>query len=117
MGIRNAGFSNEGQGRALIELAMQYSPKNAIREYVTNGLDARLNGRPENITVALYPNQKKLIISDDGTGIPYDKLMSLPVKIGESGKYGRIDSRGEKALGLLAFGSLGKTMHMLSRHC
>jgi hypothetical protein len=106
----NAEFHEKGIGRVMIELAKTYHPKNAIREFFTNSVDAD----PSDIGAILYPAQRKIIISDDGEGIPFDKLSNLPREVGYSEKVGKIDKRGEKALGLLSFGSLGKRMHIIS---
>jgi len=100
-------FHDRGQGRALIELAKQYPPRDAIREFVTNSLDARLDSTVEDIVVMINPNERRVVISDNGHGIPYDEINQLPLNIGYSKKAGNVDARGEKALGLLAFGSLG----------
>src|SRR3990167_11175533 len=100
-------FHDRGQGRALIELAKQYPPKDAIREFVTNSLDARVPDTVEDILVMVNPSQRRIVISDNGTGMRYEDLVALPTSIGYSKKAGDVDMRGEKALGLLAFGSLG----------
>ncbi|MBD3253373.1 hypothetical protein GF386_06575 [Candidatus Pacearchaeota archaeon] len=116
MARRYAHFSERGQGRALIELSTQYNPKQAVREYVTNCIDARIPGQKETVSVIMHTKEHRLIVSDNGTGISYEKLLRLPEEIGESEKAGKVDFRGEKALGLLAFGSLGLRMHLISRH-
>jgi len=115
-------FHGEGNYRATIELARSYPELDALREFVTNSLDARksLDGVQTldhiDIIVAKNPYHKRLIISDNGVGIDYEnKLVKLSSELGKSGKAGMIDMRGEKALGLLAFGSLGESMHIISR--
>lgn len=108
-------FHEQGQGRALIELATQYPPKSAVREFVTNSLDARIQNKVEDIVIVVNPSERRLIISDNGTGMTNEKLAELSRSIGYSEKAGSIDMRGEKALGLLAFGSLGKALNIISR--
>lgn len=108
-------FHSEGQGRALIEIARQYPPRDAIREFVTNSLDGKVQNNTEDIIITVNPSERRLIISDNGNGIPYQELIEKPIKVGFSEKTGRVDMRGEKALGLLAFGSLGEVMHIISK--
>ncbi len=115
MDERYVQFHERGQGRALIELARQYPPRDAVREFVTNSLDARVPNSIENILVMVLPREKRIVISDDGVGMNYKELTALPMNIGYSKKAGDVDTRGEKALGLLAFGSLGSRMHILSK--
>ncbi|MAG45595.1 MAG: hypothetical protein CMH63_02365 [Nanoarchaeota archaeon] len=112
-----ARFHEKGQGRALIEMARQYDPKNAVREFVTNSLDAMVPGDDKigEISVVSFPNRRRVVVSDNGIGMGYDELTALPESIGYSGKAGKIDMRGEKGLGLLAFGSVGDVMHIISR--
>ena len=105
----------KGHGRVIMELAKAYHPRYAIREFVTNALDARIPETQENILVSINQPKKSLIVFDNGTGMPYDKLISLPKSVGYSNKAEHVDSRGEKGLGLLSFGSLGSRMHILSR--
>ncbi len=109
-------FHEKGEGRALIELAKQYPPKDAIREFVTNSLDARIQNITEDILVIVNPYARRVIVSDNGIGMKYNELITLPTSVGYSKKAGNVDMRGEKALGLLAFGSLGNTMHIISKH-
>jgi hypothetical protein len=115
MARKYASFHEDGEGRALIELARQYPPRDGLRELVTNGMDARNPDQVGNILVLVNPYENRLIVSDDGMGMDYNKLISLSGSIGFSEKAGKVDSRGEKGLGLLGFGSLGDVMHMISR--
>lgn len=48
---RRARFHEKGEGLALIELARQYPPMHAVREYVTNSLDEAIPGIPIDIAV------------------------------------------------------------------
>jgi len=110
-------FHEQGQGRALIELSRAYHPRNAVRELVTNSLDDRVRtrGSIEKIHITLDPYQKRIIVEDNGNGMSPEKLFSLAKSVGFSSKAGQVDMRGEKALGLLAFGSVGDVMHIVSR--
>ncbi len=110
-------FHEQGQDSAIVELARAYDQRQALREFVTNSLDARVVGasHPFEVSVIANPRERKLIISDNGYGMNEAKLFSLPVSIGRSEKRGRIDMRGEKGMGILGFGSLGDTMHVVTR--
>ncbi|MAH03785.1 hypothetical protein CMI39_03300 [Candidatus Pacearchaeota archaeon] len=108
-------FHKRGGDKALIELCRGVNPDKTIRELTTNCLDARVPNKTEDIVVLVNPYNKKVIISDNGIGIKYDKLTKLPTSVGYSGKSGDIDMRGEKAFGLLSFGSLGDVMHIITR--
>ncbi len=114
--------SETGMDRLIHEFSMLYgtNPMGAFKEYVTNGIDAIYQGRLTGfdsglIKILLDPVQTRLIIQDDALGMSREKVESLPVNIGESDKKGKIDLRGEKAVGLLAFGSLGDQMHLVTR--
>jgi len=118
MSTMYARFHEKGEGRALIELAKNYDPKSALREFVTNGIDSILEAKGKihgDISVVINPKDRRIIVSDNALGIPSEKFMQLPLSIGYSEKADMVDMRGEKALGLLAFGSLGKSMHMITR--
>ncbi len=108
-------FHEKGADRVLIEAARAYEPRKAMREFLTNSLDAKLEGAPGYVNVRLIPNERTVIVSDNGLGMSYDKLRTLPTSIGYSDKSGRVDQRGEKALGLLAFGSLGDQMQIITK--
>ncbi len=108
-------FDEKGQHSAVYELATAYSPKKAMREFVTNAIDARISDTVEDIYLIINPFDRRLVISDNGIGMPLDFLLQLPEHIGRSYKRGRVDKRGEKGLGLLGFASLGEAMHMISR--
>jgi hypothetical protein len=115
MGQGYVKFDEQGARRAVLEIAASYSPRNAVREFVTNGLDGKINDRRVDISVVLHQKDRRIIISDNGTGMTYQELAERSEKIGNSGKFEKIDKRGEKAYGLLAFGSLGEAMHIISR--
>lgn len=112
---RRARFHEKGEGLALIELARQYPPMHAVREYVTNSLDEAIPGIPIDIAVMANPLDKRMIISDNGNGMTFAKLDSLDSCIGYGDKRNKWDKRGEKALGLLSFGSIGKRLHIITR--
>ncbi len=110
-----------GQERIMVDLARRYEkePLLALKEYITNALDAvdAKKNKTENgkITVALDPYSRSLIVVDNADGMSQNYMNELSLKIGHSPKYGKIDQRGEKGVGLLAFGSLGNALHVVSR--
>lgn len=108
----------EGQRRLISESALQYSnPLHALREYLTNAIDAIDDGKINDglVKILLSQNGKSVIVEDNASGMNEKKVRSLPVEIGVSAKQGRLDQRGEKAVGLLAFGSMGYRMHIITR--
>ena len=107
-------FHEVGADRALIQLARAYHQRSAMREFASNSLDARIRGVPGNVGIIINPSDRRVIISDDCQGIPYENFVKLPGGIGNSMKVGK-GKVGEKALGLLAFGSLGDSMHIISK--
>ncbi|MBI5804056.1 ATP-binding protein [Candidatus Pacearchaeota archaeon] len=115
--VRKVRMSAAGQDRAILELARQYPPMHSLREYVTNSIDAiYANAVPGGIArVTLDTRGSRVIIYDNGTGMSMEKLLSLPIRVGESEKIGLPNQRGEKALGLLAFGSVGQWMEIITR--
>ena len=110
-GYRPASFGAQGANLAMLELARNYPPHSVLREYVSNAFDSHAR----TIRVIAYPEMRRLIIADDGEGMSYEKLDSLRDSIGFSDKRGKIDSIGEKALGILAFASAGESIHIISR--
>jgi len=105
----------EGQRRVLLEVATQYEPHNVIREYVTNSLDETIPGQRLEIGVVMFPDWRRMIISDNAKGMSPQKLDSLRYSLGVSQKAGMVDKRGEKGLGILAFASVGERAYIISR--
>jgi hypothetical protein len=116
-------MSEKGRKNILIGLTdIAEKPDEAIREYLTNAIDAvyasyengsDVRGR---VDVAIDSYSRRVVITDNGTGMSSSKMASLPVKIGDSAKAGKVDQRGEKGIGLLSFGGLGSTnLYLISR--
>ncbi|MBS3071445.1 hypothetical protein J4408_00485 [Candidatus Pacearchaeota archaeon] len=114
----------EGQSRLILELSRQYDgPYPSTREYGTNGLDAieedRRNGLIDDSTNMMKflaeQSTKRVIIQDFAAGISSGRMQELPESIGKSIKSGKFDQRGEKAVGLLAFGSMGTSVDIISK--
>lgn len=79
-------------------------PRDALKEYVANSLDANAS----NIVVDLSSRKKGVIqVRDDGSGMDRDKLRSVPDSVALSDKLLMETAIGEKAIGILAFYSLG----------
>ncbi len=117
MGNRKLKIHEIGQQRLLVEMATQYSnPLHALREYVTNAIDIlSLSSHQGLVQVSLDSGNRNVIVSDNGYGMSIEKVESLPDNIGNSDKYNQPDQRGEKAVGLLAFGSMGHKVHLITR--
>lgn len=113
-------MTEEGQDFLILQLSQQYSskPMDALREYVTNAVDAiSLTEEPRDgeIKISLDPKSSRIYVSDNANGLSLEELAKLPIKIGESVKRGKIDQRGEFGWGLLSFGSLGDRLHFITR--
>ncbi len=67
------------------------------------------------IEILVSAPQRRCIIRDNGSGMSEDKMRKLPIEIGESEKFERQDTRGEKGIGLFAFGSIGHSLHLISK--
>lgn len=91
------------------------NPIGALKEYVSNSVDGRRDGSSATVDILINRNQEEVIISDNGKGMTYTKLSSLPQSLGLSENRGDRDTRGEKALGLLAFGGFGDRVDIISR--
>jgi|ETNmetMinimDraft_2_1059921.scaffolds.fasta_scaffold13666_2 hypothetical protein len=113
----NLQISEQGQNRLIVEMAGQYGtrPIDALKEYVTNAVDALSGVENGLVSVLLKPDINSIVVQDNGMGMSTEELERLPISIGESAKYDKVDQRGEKGVGLLAFGSLGMRMHIISR--
>lgn len=90
-------------------------PVTGLKEYVSNGVDAKISGQTVTIGIVVNKNDGTVIIQDNGLGMSYHKLRSLPESIGESASRLDPSKRGEKALGLLAFGGFGERATIVSR--
>lgn len=113
-------IAEEEHDRLAFEFSTLYpDPRNALREYVTNAIDILLEqgARREDslIKILLMPEDRRIIVSDNGKGMNNAFVESLPGRIANSAKRGRIDQRGEKGIGILAFGSMGHQVHVISK--
>lgn len=99
-------FEDPGQRTSILNLlgSVYNDPRDALKEYVANSLDADAS----NIVVDLSQRRTGTVqIKDDGTGMDKDKLRSVPDRVGLSDKLLLENRIGEKAIGILAFHSLG----------
>lgn len=114
-------MSREGMRRLIVESGQQYTPLLALKEYVTNAIDAIDEARDRGIMkqglvkILFQPANHRIVIQDDALGMSKEILSQLPKRVGESSKSGHVDRRGEKGVGLLSFLSLGYQMHIISR--
>jgi hypothetical protein len=108
----------KGRKRVIYELAKKNSnPLNSLKESITNGMDAiDMAGIDDGkIIVALDPYTRRVIVQDNADGMSQEYMDNLSQNIGNSIKHGKLDSRGEKAVGLLDFGGIGPNLYLLSR--
>lgn len=99
-------FDDPGQRISILNLlgSVYNDPRDALKEYVANSLDADAS----NIIVDLSRRRNgTIVIKDDGTGMDREKLRSVPDRVGLSDKLLMENRIGEKAIGILAFHSLG----------
>jgi len=118
-------MSPTGQQRLIAEISQQYAsrPIDGAREYLTNAIDAidvavRDGGLKRSdglVSIVAATQTHQIRIQDNANGMTHEKLLQLPNSIGESSKYEHFDQRGEKAVGLLSFASLGYRMHIITR--
>ena len=99
------GTSEVQESRILALLGQVYdAPEEALKEYVSNSIDAEA----QNIIVDVTERRDGVVrVLDDGAGMTLEKLRTLPVAVGLSDKAELENKIGEKAIGLLAFHSLG----------
>ncbi|MBI2449187.1 ATP-binding protein [Candidatus Pacearchaeota archaeon] len=108
--------------RIAYQASTQYqNPLHALREYYTNAIDIIDDTRKTNpqfrgiIRTFIIPEDRRLIIEDNGLGMLERKVRSLPERLYDSDKIYRQDQRGEKGVGILAFGSVGHRVHIITR--
>ena len=101
--------------RQLLNLYGSNDPVAALKEYISNAVDARRPGHPMCVYISLDRNNKEVLVGDNGAGMNYEKLKSLPQSLGDSSSKGDPTKRGEKALGMLAFGGFGDRATIVSR--
>jgi len=112
----NPRMTDVGQERLILQLARQYKhPLEAAREYETNALDAVSEAGWGEIVTGVDPRGLNFYVGDNASGMDEARMRQLPVNIGESLKKDHQDQRGEFAVGLLAFGSMGTQLQEISR--
>jgi len=79
------------------------NPQLAFKEYVTNSLD---NGARD-IDIFVSKTNNLIIVQDNGIGMSYQELKTLPSRIGSSSKRDIQEARGEKGFGLLGYPTVG----------
>ncbi len=109
-------------GYALTLLADVYTDaRRALAEYVSNSADAFRLAEREGIwrnwtcEVRIEEDKGRIIISDNATGIHYERLLEIPSKVTLSYKRGDLEAKGHKAIGLLAFASFCNRMRIITR--
>jgi len=107
---------------AIAQAAELYGPQQAIREYVTNAIDPikdalarKYSGNCGTVTVNLSLAGRTISVQDDGPGMNEATMRSLTDRVWDSVKRGGYVQSGEKGIGLLAFGSVGNSVSIISR--
>ncbi|GEM_PF-4533372 len=99
-------FDEPSQRASILSLlgGVYNDPRDALKEYVANAIDADAS----QIIVDVTSRKRGVVeIRDNGSGMTLEKLRAVPNKVGLSDKF-LIENRiGEKAIGILAFYSLG----------
>ncbi len=96
-------------------------PVGALKEYTTNAIDGiqqrRLQAPYDNAHIGILVNKEEgsIVIQDNGIGMTYDFLKDVPRSIGESGRRGVKEMRGEKGFGMLAYCGFGDRANVLTR--
>jgi hypothetical protein len=112
----------EAVERAIAHVAKQYkNPRQALREYVSNGVDNMKEGIIDgdfksglmNLLVSMP--DRRVIIYDTGLGMDESFLGTMTERVWKSTKKGQSFSSGEKGVGLLAFASMGNEVDIVSR--
>lgn len=110
------------QAQAVVQASQLYGPQEAVREYVTNALDAiklarkeGYRGRTGIVTIGHSIAGRTIRVDDDARGMNETALRALPESVWDSAKRGGYIGAGEKGIGLLAFGSVGDSVSIISR--
>ena len=98
------------------------SPQNAFKEYSVNSVDAFQENigdtkKLSKLEIGIVVNQTNgsILMQDNGVGMTYEFLSTIPQRIGLSTKRGLADLRGEKAFGMLAYQRFAEEMEVYSR--
>ena len=95
------------------------TPPLAFKEYISNSVDARnISGKdPINLGIIVNKNTGTIIIRDNGIGMTYEEMKSIPKRICLSSNRENQATIGEKGLGLHAYISCNaKKCQLYSRH-
>jgi DNA topoisomerase VI subunit B len=100
-------------GAALRLLSEVYSDaRRALSEFISNSADAFVLGERQGIRrnwcCELYLGPKDIKVLDNGPGITRERLLELPSHVTLSAKSGDLQQKGHKAIGLLAYGKIGR---------
>lgn len=115
-------LGESAKDRAVVQASELYGPQEAVREYVTNGIDTVKDARARGyagvsgvVTVGVSIPGRSISVQDDGMGMNEATVRSLTGRIWDSAKRGGYVQSGEKGIGLLAFGSIGDSVSIISR--
>lgn len=109
-------------GSALKLLANVYpDARRALAEFVSNSADAfnitERSGIWRDWVCQIILDEKKanITVSDNALGIPHEELLKIPSRVALSSKRDDLETKGHKAIGLLAFASFCERMTIVSR--
>jgi hypothetical protein len=109
-------------GSALKLLANVYpDARRALAEFVSNSADAfnitERSGKWRHwvCQITLDDRKSNITVSDNALGISYEELLKIPSRVALSSKRGDLETKGHKAIGLLAFASFCERMTIVSR--
>jgi hypothetical protein len=109
-------------GSALKLLANVYpDARRALAEFVSNSADAfsitERSGIWRDWVCKIIIDEKKgnITVTDNAFGISYEELLKIPTRVALSSKRGDVETKGHKAIGLLAFASFCERMVIVSR--
>jgi hypothetical protein len=109
-------------GSALKLLANVYpDARRALAEFVSNSADAFSITERSGIwrdwvcKIILDERKGNITVVDNASGISYEELLKIPTRVALSSKSGDLETKGHKAIGLLAFASFCERMTIVSR--
>jgi len=95
------------KGFILQQIGTYDHPHDAFKEYLSNSIDSRSGNNVVNINVVVDRDKGLLVVEDDGEGMSFNFLESVPERVGESAKRGIKDKIGRKAVGLFSYHTFG----------
>ncbi len=119
-GVQPVEFEVGDWNKLLLLLGGLHDPINALREFVQNArdavVDAGLSGKQAVVQVHLEDlRQGRVVVFDNGVGMPEEKLRRLFREICSSEKLKRVDLEGRFGIGLLSYLAIADECEIVSR--